>query len=180
VLISIAAQDDEALMARFLKEVPNSWTPIGLGRIVEEGRRPNQVVFVVLEWPEANKFRQSLGYQRFRSFLSCVALSLYNATGLFSRLAAAHFHITVSFTVQDVHNQPKDRSSLIAEEDLKLGIVAKSSEEAKTTLPTTVVVSPGAASQKTKQQQTPTDTEGRTTASTESVSVPLGKLRLED
>ena len=59
---------------------------LGVGMQKEPG---NEVYFVVVEWLEAQKVRESLGF------------------------APKDLHITMGFRVRDIHNAPKDKSTLI-------------------------------------------------------------------
>lgn len=61
---------------------------IGLGRQTKD---KNAVYFVVVEWESAQNYRKSIGLPR------------------------QDFHITVAFRKSDIHNLPKDRTTLIQE-----------------------------------------------------------------
>lgn len=72
--------------ALFAEQVPDSWQPVGVGKVETE---TTKAVFYVIDWPEANAVREKLGLQ------------------------PQDFHITMGFTKSDVHDVPKGRDTLV-------------------------------------------------------------------
>ncbi|KXZ54076.1 hypothetical protein GPECTOR_5g182 [Gonium pectorale] len=66
-----------------------SWLPLALGRVTC-GATGAEALFLLVAWPEGRLARRALGLVR-----------------------EQHFHITLGFHLADVHNQPKDLSSLV-------------------------------------------------------------------
>lgn len=74
------------LLWQFVCDVKNDWAVVGFGGISQVD---TQVRYVVVDWPSANLWRQSVGLNK------------------------AHFHITLGFSKCDVHDVPKDKSTLM-------------------------------------------------------------------
>lgn len=74
------------------EEMIDNFVEHGLGRLTEANG--NQAYFRVIEWPQANAYRATLG------------------------LPPSDFHITVGFTKADIHNVKKDISTLITQEEI--------------------------------------------------------------
>lgn len=74
------------LMKDISNQVKNDWIEKGLGKLVDQD---NEAFFVVVSWESLNNWRKARG------------------------LAPRDFHITLGFKTADIHDKPKDESSLI-------------------------------------------------------------------
>lgn len=72
-----------------LKGVPDDWKPVGLGSVRNESG--HHAFFVVLSWPSMTQTLAELG------------------------IPDQHFHITLGFQADDIHNLPKDETSLVTD-----------------------------------------------------------------
>jgi len=68
------------------QNVPNNWRCLGVGSVTENS---NQAWYCVVDWPDANTLRQSLG------------------------LPPSDFHITLGYRYSDIHGVRKDESTLL-------------------------------------------------------------------
>lgn len=85
-LLKSQVSSEELLLTIVSELVLDDWKDLGLGTVKKDS---NEVYFKVLEWQSANEFRQKLGLQ------------------------PKDFHITVGFSINDIHNVSKDKSTLI-------------------------------------------------------------------